>query len=137
MARSSLRSLRETEPTFWKELTAKNNNTILPPENIPQPEDVEIDNFDGGLDDSDVPIHVAIENIVKEAAPKGYVVVDGGLEANVDAENFEMGAQEDSDGKDCDDKELELGRGKRRKRANRLYENFWRHDDDSSSDEKN
>ena len=25
----------------------------------------------------------------------------------------------------------ELGRGKRRKHANRLYSNFWRHDDDS------
>jgi hypothetical protein len=103
----------------------KKDNTSLPPENIPQPEDMEIDNFDG-LDDSDVPIHAVIENIVDETAPKGYVVSIGGrLAADVDAERFDEGAPEEIDGKDDGDKEL--GRGKRRKQANSLYhvKNFW------------
>jgi hypothetical protein len=125
--RSKLRTLRETDPTFWGELTVKETNTTLPPENIPQPEDQEI--FDGGLDDSDVPIDAVIGNVISEGAPKGYTVsIGGGLEADADAERFEECAPKGVDG-DGDGGEKELGRGKRRKQANRLYPtDFWCHD---------
>ena len=105
----------------------KSNNATLPAENIPQPEYMEIEHIDSGFDDSNVPIQAVIENIIENVAPKGFVVgSSGGLEVDADAENFEV------DG--CD---KELGRGKRQKKANRLYvNNFWRHNDaDDTSDE--
>ena len=82
----------------------KCNNVTLPPENIPQPEDIEIGHFDSEFDDSDVPIHAVIEKIIEEVAPKGFVVgISGGLEADADAEKFE---NTENDG--CD-KELSHG----------------------------
>ena len=83
------------------------------------------------IDDSNVPIQAVIENIIEDVAPKGFVVgSSGGLEVDADAENFEV---------DGCDKELPVGRGKRQKKANRLYvNNFcqWRHNDaDDTSDE--
>ena len=57
----------------------KSNNATLPPENIPQPEDMEIEHIDRGFDDSNVPIQAVIENIIEDVAPKGLwlVVVEG------------------------------------------------------------
>ena len=88
----------------------KSNNATLPLENIPQPEDMEIEHIDRGFDDSNVPIQAVIENIIEDVALNGFVVgSSGGLEVDADAENFEV------DG--CD---KELGRGKRQKKANRI-----------------
>ena len=57
----------------------KSNNATLPLENIPQPEDMEIEHIDRGFDDSNVPIQAVIENIIEDVAPKGLwlVVVEG------------------------------------------------------------
>ena len=57
----------------------KSNNATLPPENIPQPEDMEIEHIESGFDDSNVPIQAVIENIIEDVAPKGLwlVVVEG------------------------------------------------------------
>ena len=131
--KSKLRSLRDTDPIFWKELTLKDPQEMLPPEDVKQVEDEYNDNLDN-LDDSDVPIGVVIENLVAGVSPQGYVVGDGGgLQAEVDAERFDDKSQlavaeiGSSGGK-------ELGRGRRRKQPNRLYGAFWRHNDSDPSD---
>jgi hypothetical protein len=135
-ARSKLRDLRESNPEFWNELA----NTSPPEENLnlPQPEDDEPNS--GTLDDVDVPIEVLVKNMVNKKAPKGYVILpDGGMEANTAAETFE-----DDGGDNVIQVEVEsgeplttdLGRGKRRKKPNQLYNQstFWRHNDSSDSE---
>ena len=54
---------------------------------------MKMENVDGVFEDSDVPIHAVIKNIVEEAAPKRYTFGNSGgsdlSEADVDAEIFE------------------------------------------------
>ena len=103
-----------------------------PDEDLPQPEDNEPS--PGTSDDVDVPIEVLVKNMVKKKAMKGYLILpDGGMEANTAAENFEdHGDNEVESGEPLTE---DLGRGKRRKKANTLYQStFWRHDDSSDSE---
>jgi len=126
-ARSKLRDLRESNPEFWDELV----NTSPPDEDLPQPEDNE--HSSGTSDDVDVPIEVLIKNMVKKKAPKGYVILpDGGMEANTAAETFE----DDNELESGEPLTIDLGRGKRRKKPNTLYNQstFWRHNDSSDSE---
>jgi hypothetical protein len=131
-ARSKLRGLRESDPEFWDELTSKKLGERVPPEDMPQPEDtLPTPDNDGSLDDSDVPVHSVINNIIHKKVPKGYAILpDGGIEANAEAERFgdadETVVNESIDGVDKD-----LGRGKRKRKPNTRYNTstFWRHDD--------
>jgi len=131
--RSKLRNLRDTDPIFWDELTLKDPERLLPPEDVPQAEDKHDDALDN-VDDSDVPIDAVIKNIIADVAPRGYAVgVGGGFQAETDAERFEdKPPAPEIDG--VDNAGGELGRGKRRKQPNRLYTGFWRHNDSDASD---
>jgi hypothetical protein len=116
-ARSMLRGLRDSDPKFWDELTKKESN-VVPPEDLPQPEDTLPEDHDGGIDDSDVPFQSVIDNIINNKIQKGYAIVPdhGGIEANADAERFcEVGEVD----------EKNLGRGK----PNNQYSAFWRNSD--------
>lgn len=128
-ARAKLRNLKETDPEFWKELTSSENP--VPFENDPQPED--IDSEENSVeDDSNVPLGVLIQQLTEEKVPTGFVINDmGALVADSEAERFE-GTLEPVDGGD-DNVDRGLGRGKRQKHRNRLYNNtlFWCHDDDN------
>ena len=128
-ARSKLRDLRQSNPEFWDELV----NMSPPDEGLPQLED---DEPSSGLsDDVDVPIEVLVINMVKKRAPKGYVILpDGGMEANTVAETFED--HEDNDVEFGEPVTKDLGRGKRRKKPNTLYNQstFWHHNDSSDSE---
>ena len=128
-ARSKLRDLRESNPEFWNELV----NTSPPDEGLPQPEDDEPSS--GTSDDVDVPIEVLVKNMVKKKAPKGYVILpDGGMEASTAAETFEDHGDAEVESGELSTKEL--GRGKRKKKPNTLYNQsaFWRHNDSSDSE---
>ena len=106
---------------------------ILPPEDVPQPEDLEAGDWDAGIDDSDVPIKTVIDNIVNEVVPKRYTANStGGLEAKGDGDSF---GEETDVIDESDDGQKELGRGKHRKQANRLYLDFWHHDSGTSENE--
>ena len=130
-ARSYLRELKKTDPTFWDELTS-NIQENVPPEDIPQPED---DNNldDGGVDDSDIPTCVVIQAMVqgsdKLKGSKYDMHPEGGITRNGLAERFD-----DEEVKNDEDQNQQLGRGKRRKRGNQQYSQFWRYDDNDSSD---
>ena len=113
------------------------NSKDLPPEDMPQLEDQEAGDWDTGVDDSDVPIKVVIDNIVNDVVPEHYMAnCTGGFEGKGDGDGFGDRAPLEIDV--IDDGKKELGRGKRSKQANRLYLDFWRHDSstsDSSDDE--
>ena len=120
-ARSMLRGLRDSDPKFWDELTKKESDAVVPPKDVPQPEDTLPE--DSGIDDSDVPIQSVINNIINNKIQKGYVIIPdhGGIEANADAERF------------CDVDEVvdeeKLGRRKWKRKPNNQYSAFWRHSD--------
>jgi hypothetical protein len=123
-ARARLRNLKETDPEFWKELTSSENP--LPSENDPHPEDV-VDSEENSVeDDSNVPLGVLIQQLTEKKVRKGFAINDmGALVADSEAERFEGTVDNGNDNVD-----KELGRGKRHKQPNRLYNNtFWCHDD--------
>ena len=129
-ARARLRNLKESDPEFWKELTSSENR--VPSESDPQPEDIVDAEENSVEDDSDVPLGVLIQELTEKKVCKGFAISDmGALVAESEAERFENTVD---NGNDIVDKEL--GRGKRRKHPNRLYNNttFWCHDDDNNGD---
>lgn len=112
------------------------NSKYLPPEDMPQPEDQDVlaGDWDTGIDDSDVPINSVIDNIVNQVVPKRYTAnCAGGFEAIGDGDSFGDSAPLEIDV--IDDGKKEMGRGKRHKQTNRLYLDFWRHDNGTSDSE--
>ena len=103
---------------------------------MPQPEDQDEGDWDAGVDDSDVPIKVVIDNIVNEVVPECYTTsCTGGFEAKGDGVSFGDSAPAEIDV--IDDGKKDLGRGKRSKQANRLYLDFWRHNSGTSDSSDN
>ena len=132
-ARARLRDLKETNPDFWKELTTCENR--IPSENDPQPEDIVDSENDSVEDDSDVPLRVLIQELTEKKVRKGFAINEmGALVANSEAERFE-GTSGPADG-GIDNVDKGLGRGKRQKHRNRLYNStfFWCHDDSGDAD---
>jgi hypothetical protein len=137
-ARAKLRALRQTDPEFWEELINYSREENLPPQNKPQPEDEP--QQDGIDDDSDVPLQVICDEVVKGQAVEGYIVHErGGLEANMVAEMFEDGeevqeaALTTEEGSSQEHASLGMRRGKRSRRPNANYNSalFWTHNDES------
>ena len=105
-------------------MTNRNSTGILTLEDIVDSEDNSVE------DDSNVPLGVLIQELTEKKLRKGFVINNkGALVADSEAERFE-GASGPVDGGD-DNIDKELGRGKRQKHPNRLYNTFfWCHDDD-------
>ena len=91
-ARSYLRKLKKTNPTFWDELTS-NLEENPSPDNIPQPEDeVSECDDDGGVDDSDIPTCVVIQAMVQgsdKLKDRYSMHPEGGITTNAMAERFD------------------------------------------------
>lgn len=110
----------------------KNCEEIIPPETVPQVEDVieDLDEYLGPSDDSDIPIQVLVGQMMENKVSEGFSVTDtGSIIAECRAEAFES---------ECEAMEVvveELGRGKRMRRPNQLYsrKTFWRHDDNDDN----
>lgn len=108
VAHAKLCELKQTDPSFWNELTTKQSKEDVPAENIAQPEDVDKDI--GHIDDSDVPLEVLVQQLAGRPNTKGGYIVNngGGLVLNVLAEQFDkvVEAVEEKDGVD-----KEIGHG--------------------------
>ena len=87
--RSRLQELKSTDPEFWKELTTRWSEDIVPPEHVEQPED-KVSTCDTEVDtnnDSDVPISTIIGMMLEGSAPSRYSAQeDGRLMSITDAE---------------------------------------------------
>jgi hypothetical protein len=64
--------LRDSNPKFWDELTKKEFDAVVPPVDVPQPEDTLPE--DSGIDDSDVPIQSVINNIICQGTLSRYTL---------------------------------------------------------------
>jgi hypothetical protein len=68
---SKLRRLHKSDPEFWDELTSNKFKGRIPPEDVPQPEDMApAQDVDSGIDDSDVPVQSLVNNILYKKCRK-------------------------------------------------------------------
>jgi hypothetical protein len=128
--------LKQDDPEFWKQLTSKRLQDSAPAESEPQVEDAneENDGFeDDDVDDSDISLGIVINSMLSGSSPQNFLTKDSGtFQSPEDPEPVDEEAQNEAA-----EKVEELGRGKRAKRANRLYTaDFWRHNNGDGSDKE-
>lgn len=90
-AQVKLCELKQTDLVFWKELTIQQFYDNVPSENIPQLEDDILVDKDIGIDDSDVPLKVLVQELAdKPKMTSGYnVSEEGGFVPSTLTEQFE------------------------------------------------
>jgi hypothetical protein len=145
-AREALRNLRTTNADFWGELTRlESPDNQLPKSNEILSEDIEPDASleDNDADGSELSIQTLINAMVKNNLPAGVGTRKSGvLTSIVDAETCDI-VDIPLEPVECVEKRIDgedsivdgRGRGRRKKVANRLYEQFWRHNDDDSPED--
>ena len=141
-----MRNLRTTNAEFWGELTGlESNENGLPKSDEILSEDIEPDASleDNDADDSDLSIRTLIDVMVKNDLPAGVgTQKSGALTSIMEAEYSDVvdippEPKEcvEKRGEDSDLEGLSHGRGRRKRLANKLYEQFWRHDNDDDPDD--
>jgi hypothetical protein len=129
-----LRNLKTVDPVFWDQLTKKTATSISVNE-TPDSEE-EGDNFiDVPFeDDSDLPCGTIIAKVHGSELNSAKATADGDLVSTAMAESLDDSRLE-FESADSDNAE-ELGRGKRKRTENKLYQSFWRHNDGDASDDE-
>ena len=144
-ARQKLCDLKETDPEFWEQLTRRAAPDVDIPANkcITEDEDATDPLFE---DDSDLPCDVIVTNVLGSQPAGVKLTTSGDMTSTATAEllkTYDM--KMISDGVEVMGKDgasvVELGtlgRGKRKRTANRLYDSksFWRHNDADTSDQE-
>lgn len=147
-ARDKLRNIRTTDPDFWNELTQHSSDTTLADlpasgnEQLPEDMETEFDKADTTLededaDDSDLPISTLINTLITTDGNLPLKVGarrNGTLTSIAESENFDLVIEPTS--AELPVAEGSGGRGKRVRRPNQLYSEFWRHDDEDSDNEE-
>ena len=88
------------------------------------------------LDDSDVPTRIVIQAMIEGPEKIGgryKANLEGGITTNTAAESFDEGNEKNNVDQDEQD---QLGGGKCCKQSNQLYAQFWQHNDNDPSDDK-
>jgi hypothetical protein len=136
--------MKQTDPGFWEELT-KGQSQNLPNANEILLEDNEPDTHleDVVADDSELPIPILIAAMTNDELPENVGVGEsGGLVSLAEEEDINVNVEPEAsaEANNIDNQpNLEKGRGKRRKTANKYYSSvaFWRHnDEDDWKDDK-
>ena len=156
--------MRTTNAEFWGELTGglelNANQLPKPDETISEDIEPDVSLEDNDADDSDLSIQTLINVMVKNDLPAGVGTrKSGALTSIAEAENpdnvdmissslepvgcgEELIVRENSVVESQTHREKQEvvmvtveGRGMRKKMANKLYEKFWRHNDDDGSDD--
>ena len=129
-----LRELRTADDPFWAELTHANPRPVTGA--VVVEDMIEIPEGEEDLDDSNVNLRDVIAATHREAVPKRrhgrtFTLENGSLVSAADAENIEEIPKAVEEGEAED-----IGRGKQKKTANRLYHlsDFARHWDNEASD---
>lgn len=120
--REKLRNLEDSDPAFYEELM----KASAPPKAEQYDEDsLDTDIFD---DDSDLPLTTIANHCSGTLPPSEPVATaDNGLRSTAQAESFdETGELEGPNDEEAANPQ-EFGPGKRKRRGNTLYSNFWAH----------
>jgi hypothetical protein len=130
-AREALRKMKTTDPEFWKELTMDAlGGTDKDDMGAEEDHEIGFELFD---DDSDLPGEAIIAHVLEKGSPIGVTSnMQGDLMSAAQAESLEDDIVEPSNSEPMvvDEPEV-LGVGKRKRKANTLYNSsqFWRHHD--------
>lgn len=124
--------MKDNDPEFWAELTRQETEDPVD-EDAVVPEDT-LEDEDGEGDDSNVPVDELIAHIVEKRTSLSFASSDelnGGLIDNSSAEAID-GNPFLPEGEDTNVERLAPsaggeGRGKRTRKANTLYGDFWKH----------
>jgi len=136
-ARQKLCDLKTTDPDFWAELTQKATVKLIvhPNEVVAEDEDTVDPLF---KDNSDLPCEAIITNIT-DSSPAGVASTSNGdMMLTAAAESLDDNEMEIPDDSSMGTGKLDLGCGKRKRTANKLYNtnSFWRHNNDDTSDQE-
>lgn len=136
-AREKLRNLKNDEPEFWDELTRQTGEKAKDGDGIEVlGDEAELDGLPEG-DDTDVLCSSVIADMLSgnihtgSERPVGVLTSKG----EVETMDFVVDVVPEAEGNDCENLEdaMELGQGRRKKKANSLYSHsFWHHHDDES-----
>jgi len=129
--------LKTTDPDFWAELTQKATVKLIvhPNEVVAEDEDTVDPLFE---DDSDLLCEAIIANVTGSSPAGVASTSNGDMMSTAAAESLDDDEMEIPDDSSAETGELDLGRGKRKRTANKLYntKSFWRHNDDDTSDQE-
>ncbi|KAJ7700515.1 hypothetical protein B0H16DRAFT_1749045 [Mycena metata] len=127
-----LLNLEDEKPKLWKDLRTKSTHGQCPGDDEVVAEDLEQhEDEEMGDDDSEIPTREVVEHVVTKKTRKNRVVKGAkggatvGLGSAGDAEDAEAEIVVAEDGVET---------GKRKRRANPKYADFWRHTNDSGND---
>lgn len=136
-AQEKLRNLKNDEPEFWDELTRQTGEKAKDGDGIEVlGDEAELDGLPEG-DDTDVLCSSVIADMLSgnihtgSERPVGVLTSKG----EVETMDFVVDVVPEAEGNDCENLEdaMELGQGRRKKKANSLYSHsFWHHHDDES-----
>lgn len=134
-ARQKLRELKTTDPDFWDQLTKNSIADAAPGPDDKVAEDEETADLPLFEDDSDLPCQSIVSEVVGAHAAGVVFNKDGDMASAAAAEALER--EETTEAQGANDGVNGLGRGKRRKTGNKLYQSgFWRHRDEDASDDE-
>jgi hypothetical protein len=139
-ARQELRDLKTADPEFWDQLTCKAapDLNVTGNEMITEDDETTEPIFE---DDSNLPCEVIIAEVLGSKTRGVASTTTGEMVSTAAAESLDendMEAEKEPEGDEMvgADNPTELGRGKRKRITNRLYnpKSFWRHNDNEASD---
>jgi hypothetical protein len=134
-ARQKLCNLKTTDPEFWAELTQRTGPVLeVPGETVVEDDDMTEPLFE---DDSDLPCEMIVASVLG-SGPAGVVSTSNGDMVSTAAAKSIDNTEMEMPNHDCDvDVGVgDLGRGKRKRTNNKLYDSFWQHNDNDGSDQE-
>ncbi|KAJ7744394.1 hypothetical protein B0H16DRAFT_1463270 [Mycena metata] len=125
-------NLRNDNPKLWNDLQTKSSRDYCPGDDEEVAEDLEAhEDEEMGGDDSEIPTHEVVQHVVTKKTAKNRRVkaVKGdsaqGLSSSGEAEDADAEIAEEA---------MDEPMGKRKRRANPRYADFWRHANDKDED---
>ncbi|KAJ7158959.1 hypothetical protein C8R43DRAFT_994554 [Mycena crocata] len=119
-------NLRTENTQLWNDFQTKSTRDYCPGNNEEVAEDQELqEDEEMGDDDSEIPTREVIEHVVTKKTSKNRKVK--AAEGNASVGLGSSGAAEDADAEVIAADEDALATGKRKRRPNQQYVNFWRH----------
>jgi hypothetical protein len=144
-ARQELRDFKTVDPKFWDQLTCKATPdlNVMGNETITENDETTEPIFE---DDSDLPCEVIITEVLGSKTRGVASTATGAMILTATAESLDendmevekLFAEPEGDEMVGTDNPTELGRGKKKRITNQLYnlKSFWRHNDNEASDDE-
>lgn len=134
-ARQKLCDLKTTDPEFWAELTQRTRPVLeFPGETIVEDDEMTEPLFE---DDSDLPCEMIVASVLG-SSPAGVVSTSNGDMISTATAELIDNTEMEMPNHDCDAGVGvgDLGCGKQKRTNNKLYDSFWRHNNNDGSDQE-